>query len=51
MLKRTKSGNKAVLDEAKNSLNTAVTAAGKIHTFSFPLLTLCQQHFFLVQRT
>ncbi|EFX69414.1 hypothetical protein DAPPUDRAFT_300972 [Daphnia pulex] len=28
MLKRTKSGNKAVLDEAKNSLNTAVTAAG-----------------------
>ena len=28
MLKRTKAANKAVLDEAKNSLNTAVTAAG-----------------------
>ena len=39
MLKRTKSGNKAVLDEAKNSLNTAVTAAGKMHTFHGSLLT------------
>lgn len=29
MLKRTKAANKAVLDEAKNCLNTAVTAAGK----------------------
>ena len=28
MLKRTKAANKAVLDEARNSLNTAVTAEG-----------------------
>ena len=32
MLKRTKAANKAVLDEAKNSLNTAVTAAGMYET-------------------
>ena len=29
MLSRTKSANKAVIDDAKDDVNTAVTAAGK----------------------
>lgn len=40
MLKRTKSGNKAVLDEAKNSLNTAVTAAGSINKLNFQFVAI-----------
>jgi len=40
MLGRTKAANKSVLDEARNSLNTAVTASGDnfflLHNQQFP---------------